>query len=165
MWVSFLAYGILISIFVWLLQRRSWRIWLRLSLIIIVVCIFAIVVYIGDGPETLGPRERWYTENPGREIVFFVLMLLGMTARYLTQAIESRRERIKKLQKKGDRFKKPRIEFDIWEFSYPMLVSVITFGALLSQIEETAPTLASMTLSFQTGFFWQTILAAKQDSE
>ena len=51
------------------------------------------------------------------------------------------------------------MEWDRWEFVYPLLVSVITFGALLGQLEDTVANLPNLILSFQTGFFWQTILA------
>ena len=47
--------------------------------------------------------------------------------------------------------KKPSIEFDAWEFSYPLFVSVITFGTLLSQLEGNVLNVANIVLSFQTG--------------
>lgn len=44
-------------------------------------------------------------------------------------------------------------EFDIWDFSLPLLVSVITFGSLLSQIENEALTLDNTIISFSSWFF------------
>jgi hypothetical protein len=89
-------------------------------------------------------------------------MILGMMSRYLTKAIDVRRERIQELEQAGAPFKKPGIDFDAWEFSYPFFVSVITYGLLMSQMERDDITVPNIALSFQTGFFWQTILAAKQ---
>jgi len=43
--------------------------------------------------------------------------------------------------------------------------SFVTYGALLAQIGDSMITLANATLSFQTGFFWQTILTAKRMSK
>lgn len=165
MWASFIIYGVLFSAIVWVLQRRGWKVWLRAALILFFASFLFIADYMTEGAETLGSHERWYTDSPGRETVLFVFMLFGMIVRYFTKAIEDRRGKISEMKKKGERFRKPRLEFDVWEFSYPLMISVITFGALLSQIGEAAPTLSNMTLSFQTGFFWQTILAAKQNPE
>jgi hypothetical protein len=44
-----------------------------------------------------------------------------------------------------------------------LLFSVMTFGALLTQVGESRLTVAVIVLAFQAGFFWQTIL--KQPSE
>jgi hypothetical protein len=54
---------------------------------------------------------------------------------------------------------------DPWDFSRPFLVSVATFGGLLSQIGDRRLDWATLALSFQTGFFWQTLLKRKQDDE
>lgn len=45
-----------------------------------------------------------------------------------------------------------------------MFVSVVTFGALVTQLKDHTLSVSNATLSFQTGFFWQTILTAKQKS-
>jgi hypothetical protein len=47
---------------------------------------------------------------------------------------------------------------DRWDFVYPMLFAVPTFGALLSQIQAQALASTHVVLAFQTGFFFQTIL-------
>ncbi len=88
-----------------------------------------------------------------------------MIARYMTNAIEVRREKISALQKQGGAYSTPSLAFDIWEFSYPLFVSVVTFGGLLSQLKDHTLSLANAVLSFQTGFFWQTILAGRQQTK
>jgi hypothetical protein len=55
----------------------------------------------------------------------------------------------------------PGLEFDMWEFAYPMLLSAITFSSLLPQLKGDGLTLENTLLGFQTGFFWQTLLASK----
>jgi hypothetical protein len=88
-------------------------------------------------------------------------MLVGMAIRYVTKAIEERRERIAAWKESGKLGGAPGLEFDRWEFVYPMLLSAITFGSLLPQIKSDELTLETTLLAFQTGFFWQTLLASK----
>jgi hypothetical protein len=95
--------------------------------------------------------------SPYREIVLFVIMLAGMSARFLTRAIENRRERITAARAAGGAAP-ISIELDIWEFVYPMITSVLTFGLLLQQIGDGALSVATIVLAFQNGFFWQTLL-------
>jgi hypothetical protein len=95
---------------------------------------------------------------PIGEILLFFIMLLGMMASYLTKQIEERRAKIQEKRKVGDG-SPTALNFDVWEFLYPMLVSVITFGAILQGIGEKAIDIQALILSFQTGFFWQTVLA------
>ena len=100
----------------------------------------------------------WYDRFPYREIILFLIMLTGMVARTLTLAIERRRKVIAQLSEGGAQFEKPGLDLDVWEFSYPFLVSVLTFGGLLSQIGDEQLSLLVLVLAFQTGFFWQTVL-------
>jgi hypothetical protein len=155
--------GALVALAIWVFQRETWSKWIRFASFAVVVVALAASLYVfSAGTNTLGPTGKWYDGSPEREIILFVMMLLGMAARYLTRAIEVRRDRIAVLQKANKPFQKPGLEFDAWEFAYPFIVSVITYGALLSQTKDSALSVASLTLSFQTGFFWQTIIAAKQ---
>ena len=160
--IGFVMSGILISGLVWFLQRHSWKVWIRgLCCLITLVALLAVVSF-EVGPSTLGGGSTWYENSPYVEIVLFTLMVAGMVARYITKAIEARREKLLELQKQGGSFTKPGLEFDAWEFSYPLFVSVVTYGALLSQLKDHSLSAANATLSFQTGFFWQTLLATKQ---
>ncbi len=111
-------------------------------------------------PETLGPSD-WLQSPFWRGIVLFHCMIAGMVGRSLSHAIEDRRDRVVKWHLAGSPGQPPRIEFDRWEFAYPLLFSAITFGTLLGQLKTQEITMESVLLSFQTGFFWQTLLAAR----
>lgn len=82
-------------------------------------------------------------------------MIIGMMIRYITKAIEKRKKQIKKT--KSD-ISKSKIEFDKWEFAYPFLLSFLTFAALMQIIQDDSITFSNSVISFQFGFFWQTIL-------
>jgi hypothetical protein len=164
-WLGFIVDGLLIALAVWISQRRKIRPLWRLLSVALVVCALGFLLYLQETPKTLGGSTPWYRRESVQDAGLFVLMLLGMAARYFTRAIEVRREKIAALAKAGDQFKKPGLEFDMWEFSYPLFVSVITFGVLLSQLSVQVITITSAVLSFQTGFFWQTLLAAKQKTD
>jgi len=158
--LTFIVSGVLISLLIWVAQRRQWKTWIRLLGAGATVVLLAVFIYFQSGPPTLGAEKRYET-SPYIEIFFFLLMLTGMAARYITKAIEIRRDKIAELQKQGRTVPKPKLEFDVWEFSYPLFVSVVTYGALLSQLKDHTFSIGNATLSFQTGFFWQTVLASK----
>ncbi|MGY8669297.1 hypothetical protein Q3C01_44145 [Bradyrhizobium sp. UFLA05-109] len=122
----------------------------------------AILLFILSPPATLA-GATWYKESPVGEILLFVVMLIGMMASYLTKQIEARRVRMEEKKKVGD-VSRTGLNFDLWEFTYPMLVSVITFGAVLQGVGTKAIDVQAVILSFQTGFFWQTILARSKPS-
>jgi prepilin signal peptidase PulO-like enzyme (type II secretory pathway) len=159
--LTFVLSGILISLMIWIAQRRQWRKWIRPLCVASTFLVLVVFVYLQSSPATLG-AGKWYETSPYLELFFFLLMLTGMAARYVTKAIEIRRDKIAELQKQGGVVVKPKLEFDIWEFSYPLFVSVVTYGALLSQLKDNTFSVTNATLSFQTGFFWQTVLVAKQ---
>ncbi len=164
MFKFFTIFGILVSVMIWVLQRQHLNLLLRISISGLLLCLIGITVYFNMEPVTLGDKS-WYDISPFKEIVLFIIMLLGMVARYFTKAIDERREKIAKLKKSGKPFKKVKIEFDMWEFSYPLFVSVITFGGVLSQTSMETLTLSNVIISFQTGFFWQTLLTKKSASK
>jgi hypothetical protein len=115
-----------------------------------VAIVVAVVFHLGQ-PVTLG-REHWYDVSPVRELILFVLMLGGMAARVVSLAIE-------RAQTGGGT---PTPQMNKWDFVYPMLFAVPTFGALLSQVAADTLTTANVILSFETGFFWQTILKSAE---
>jgi hypothetical protein len=126
-------------------QRRL-RWWWRSAAALVVTAAIAIVT-APTAPPTLGPEASWWNNSPYRELILFALMLVGMVARVLSVAIESRKTN-----------KEAGLSVDRWVFVYPMLFAVPTFGALLSQIQTEVLALTHVVLAFQTGFFWQTIL-------
>jgi hypothetical protein len=159
----FLIIGLFLGATIFVVQRRglSWIVRGPAGAALLLAC--ALVMYLNTGPETLSD-STWYDVSPSRELLLFALMSAGMACRYLTRQIERRSEKIRKLERASGEFDKPRIEFDAWEFSYPFFVSVVTFAAVLSQIQGEHLGLADVILSFQTGFFWQTVLASRANA-
>jgi hypothetical protein len=162
--VTFFASGTLVTLAIWFVQRRSWQLWIRVVCLLVTLAALLLFLYFqaGFSTLTLGGEEKWHNTSPYVEILFFLFMLAGMGARYITKAIEVRREKIAELKRQGGTFANPKIEFDLWEFSYPLFISIITYGILASQIKDHSFSIANATLSFQTGFFWQTLLAKQQ---
>jgi hypothetical protein len=162
---QFVVYGVLLTAASFVIQRtlrsakqRKYRNVVLWGLGLIGIAgISGVFAFINAPPGTLGKGVS-FQELPIAEGLLFVTMLFGMVASYLTKQIEQRRNRIEEKRKRADTSSTP-LEFDIWEFTYPMLVSVITFGIILQSIGEKAVDLPSVILSFQTGFFWQTVLA------
>jgi hypothetical protein len=161
--IQLILSGIFLSASIWVAQRQTLKRWLRIVLALPLLTLSVLSLWLGnEQATTLGPSEHWYDGGAVCELMFFLLMLVGMAARYVTKAIEVRRAKISELEKAGKDFVKPGLEFDAWEFSYPLFLSVVTYGALVSQMKDQSLTLANATLSFQTGFFWQTLLTSKQ---
>src|SRR5260370_33067624 len=142
--LQFMIYGILFAAASFVFQRtfrsarqrkyRNAALW-GLALIGL-AAVSGIVVFINAPPGTLG-KAAWYQGSPIAEILLYSTMLVGMAASYLTKQIEQRRTRIEGKRKIADSSPTP-LEFDLWEFTYPMLVSVVTFGAILQIIGEKA---------------------------
>src|SRR5229473_2244439 len=85
----FVAGSLFISLLI--LSRRTWSSFLRWPLALFVATIallfFTLLspVFLGSGP--------WFDASPWREVLLFVLMLLGMVFRSLSAAIDKRRPR------------------------------------------------------------------------
>ena len=162
--LSIMVIGTLISLLIWIIQRKTLGIYLRVSLLLVIafaILGFVFYFYTSWGSLITLGREEWYEKSPFPQFTFFVLMLAGMATRYVTKQIEDRRERLRQIREKAESQEittKPKIDFDIWEFSYPFFFSVVTFASLLSQLQDQLISLTNVMLSFQTGFFWQTIL-------
>jgi hypothetical protein len=124
----------------------KWRWWWRGVVAFVVTAVFVMYITPG-GPPTLGADESWWNTSPAKELLLFGSMLLGMAARVLSVAIEHRKSN------PGE-----GLAVDRWDFVYPMLFAVPTFGAVLSQARTEAVGVVEFVLAFQTGFFWQTIL-------
>ncbi|MCI0559151.1 MAG: hypothetical protein MN733_11695 [Nitrososphaera sp.] len=162
MWLTFMLCGFtglgVVSAFGLRGSRGRYRL---IAILLILLGIFSAIVLFAiltDEATTLGNRQGLNIESPYREFLLFLLMLAGMAARYFTHAIEDRRARIAELRSVGDETP-VKLRFDIWEFVYPIFVSIITFGALLPQVDGEKLSFANLVVSFQTGFFWQTLLA------
>jgi hypothetical protein len=153
--MTFLIIGLTCAAFVSALASSlSWP--LKAVATMLAAAALALVLYLHAGVTTLGGQE-WLERSPWWELLLFVVMLLGMVCRYMTAAIEERRSRLRA----GESRRRARIKLDAWEFSYPLFVSVITFGGVLSAISTEGFKLTNVIISFQTGFFWQTLLSAR----
>jgi hypothetical protein len=91
---------------------------------------------------TRGGVVSFLTLIPWREISLYFVMLVGMAAKYLFDAID----------------KTNKIEFKKWQLFKPMLISPIVFGVVYGSIGENTPLLMNLIFAFQNGFFWQTVL-------
>ena len=160
----FLIVGLLAVGVLWALTRRRWHLGARVAVAGVFIALLAGLLI--TNVVTLGADQpaQWYERTPAREVLFLVFMLLGIAARSLSKAIEERRAQITRLRESGGPLAKPKLEMDVWEFAYPMLFAVITYGALLGQIGASAVTFQTMVLSFQNGFFWQTLLRTREDA-
>lgn len=158
--ITFIAYGLLATLFIGVLgtPRLSLKARIIIALALLICTSIGTFLFFGETIVTLAGPTPWYGATPYRELLLFLTMVLGMVARYFTLAIEARRTKIRNAGMTASGKRVP-LEFDLWEFLYPMLVSVITFGALLPQLENDRLTLANLILGFQTGFFWQTLLS------
>jgi len=156
--------GIFLAGCIWIVQTRRFG-WKTKGGMLIVLCLaFAAFVSLIQTRSFLG-NTAWYERTPYKEICFLLLMLFGMIVRYFAYAIEQRRDRIAQLRKAGEPDPKLSLQFDVWEFSYPLLFSVVTFGGLLGQVKDGGLSVANAVLSFQSGFFWQTLLKKSAPAE
>jgi cytochrome c biogenesis factor len=163
MWGQFVLVGILVSAAAWVYQRRQWSHWSRLFALTTLAAVIGAFLLMRYSYLTMGEAEpNWYAQAPYREIALFLLMVLGMCARNLTLAIEARRAKIEQLQRTAGPFEKPKLDIDGWEFAYPLFASVVTYGAVLSQTHDEVLTVTNVVLSFQMGFFWQTVLEQRR---
>jgi len=153
--MTFVAIGLTCAALVTIVLS-SYRWPIKVAGSVIFAAALGFLLFFGSGPTILG-GPAWFRRSPWWEVVLFVIMLLGMMCRYMTAAIEERRARLRD----GVSGRRIKIRFDAWEFSYPLFVSVITFGGVLSAISTEGLNLTNAILSFQTGFFWQTILASR----
>lgn len=167
MWIPFIAFGLtacaLVALYGTIRRSNAPRSRWIVALLLLLVGAGLIIALTSFrfGTQTLSEEAPWFDRTPYREGMLFLFMLGGMVARFVTLAIEERRSAIKARaasSTQAERMPGVPIRFDIWELVYPMMVSVITFGVLLKQIDASQLSVASIVMSFQTGFFWQTIL-------
>ncbi len=155
--LNFLALGFPVGLL--LICRATSKIgrpWRLLGLILGSALLLGVAYFIAT-PKALSD-DVWCNRSPWKEGLLLITMLAGMAARSLDQAIELRSRQMAQLQDTGTRRRKPRLRLDSWDFSRPFLVALPTFGGLLGQIDDQDLGWVLITLAFQTGFFWQTVL-------
>jgi hypothetical protein len=151
---AYVAYGIVLLLVLAALSGRM-RMWLRICLLLLAAFLLVAAALVFPESLSLG-KDDWYEASPYKELILFVLMLLGMTARALSLAIEERKKTLSTAAGGA-----PGLNIDLWDFVYPFLVSFITFGAVMSQIGTSPLGLTTMIFAFQNGFFWQTLIKNK----
>jgi hypothetical protein len=143
----FLIQGVLA---VFALASLLWRatLWKR-----IVVGLLALTtLYLVMSTEVrLRSGTAWWQDPLWRNIILFVLLLLGMMFRVVWEALERR------TAKAVNALQLLRPSFSGWDFVRPALVSLIVFQGvlLLAKTQELSWELA--LASFQNGFFWNTL--------
>lgn len=157
MWQIFVAIGLAVPCIVWVLRRCNWTWLVRVPMLVALIVVTGGGIFLFLDPVFLS-NVQWYNRGIVRELLLFLSMVFGMSARYITQQIEARRSRLVEIRKSDPNAVAPKLDFDVWEFSYPLFVSVITFGGLLAQLGDAGLSTANTIMSFQTGFFWQTLL-------
>jgi hypothetical protein len=118
--------------------------------------VVAALLWSDNGVVFEGGSQLFWTRSPWKELLLFLAMVLGMTSKYLWDLIEVRRSKNAVLRPDEP---KVGIEFDVWDFVQPLLVSALVFVSVLSTIKDV--TLMSFLFSFQNGFFWQSVLKQK----
>jgi MFS family permease len=143
---------------VFFIQPNRWHGW-RWPLVAVCGVWFFATVYLFFPNQVLGEDSFW-NRTPWKQLIIYGVMALGMVASVLNDAIK---ERKKKLAKGGS----PRIKLklDNWDIVQPLLVSFLTFGFLFGQIGSVALSVANLTVSFQTGFFWHVIIGNRRSKE
>lgn len=104
-------------------------------------------------PPSISRPAQITPSGPLISAALFLAMLLGITAKWLWDALESRRGRRK-------------LRLDGYSLLQPFLVSPIVFGGVIA-ITHVTLDVAGALLAFQNGFFWQTVfatIAARQQS-
>lgn len=149
----YFALGIL-SVLTFILLSRKWAwVWKLVASVVVWVIGFALFYFFSPSFRVLGPEgEAPYLTD----ILLFVVLILGMSAKYLWDLIEIRNERNSKRSPGQPKF---GLDFDFWDFVKPMLVSVIVFGVVTSGKHEITRT--AVLGSFQNGFFGQTVFKKK----
>jgi hypothetical protein len=146
MFNTFFILGSIASFIVWFFQRKKMVRAIKIVIILLIFSLSTILIFYTE-PLYLSASKIWYNRSPWFDFLLFSFMILGMIAQYFVSIIEKKREN-----------KENKINFDIWEFSYPMFFSVFTFSYLIGVLEIKNFNLGNIIIAFQTGFFWQSIV-------
>lgn len=153
---AFIGNGLIIAFLIWIITNSHIINLFKILISISLVCAFIFLTFVSSPLPTLSTDGPLINLTPYKEIIFYCFMIIGILFRMLSKAIDDYSKELKKWQKdKGNQ--KPKVEFDPWvSVVNPIILSVASFGLLLSQIRSQKVTLMSLILCFETGFFWQT---------
>ena len=142
-----------------LLAPLSWRLARgpkRIAIWALAVAVASLLFFGLTAPASLG-AEEWYDRGPWRNLLLYCVMLIGMLTSVLTTAIAERKARIGNAKSDAERHG-VRLQLDPYDLLYPFLLSLLTFGVLLGQVGDRLLSLVTLTLAYQTGFFWDSII-------
>ncbi|MBN2092727.1 hypothetical protein JW964_24105 [candidate division KSB1 bacterium] len=142
--------GFLLIIFIF---NRKFHWALRILLLFFLVILSGFFLLAFDiAPPVRGEEECWHQIAPWKHIILLIVMLLGMITNYFFEFLQAR---IKAKESAGQA-KLPKF---IWEkLVLPLLIAGILFGYFWGQHGKEPMGLAIIFISYQNGFFWQTIL-------
>jgi hypothetical protein len=130
-----------------LLVRSSWST-RRQLLIAAGVFALALAVYVGVEIMRVPPGvdkgrgEQLLEEITWFEGLLYAVMLMGMASKVMLDAMN---------RKRG-------VKFNKHGFLKPLLVSPIVFGAVYGAAGDEASSILLLLLSYQNGYFWQSVL-------
>jgi hypothetical protein len=148
----FAAFGGYAALVVLLLTRRRGRVFRTTAVLVVTAIAFSIGWLLWPNVVLRSTQPSLWDRSPWKELLLFLTMLAGMSARYLWELIETRRAR-NAAREAGE--PKHGLDFDWWDFLQPLCISVIVFALVLQGVQDLGP--ASLLFSFQNGFFWQTV--------
>ena len=146
----FFIVSILLLISVFWMRRRVSLVWRLLGLILL-ISFFTFDIWIFP-VTTRSVDLAWYEQAPYKHLISLSFLVAGMASKVLYDAIDALRLR----KSKGEA--STRLQIDNWDFVQPFLVAFIVFGAFWQLHGQESLNLTWLVLSYQNGFFWQTIL-------
>ncbi len=149
-----LFFGISIGfLLIILIFTRRINLFLKFGLLLLLVFlgVFSFMILI-PGPPTRGPEDHWYEIAPWKHFILFVSMVLGMITNYLFEYVQAR----VKAKESDGQTQMPKF---IWEkLVLPLIIAGMVFGYFWGQHGTEAMGFTVGFISYQNGYFWQTIL-------
>jgi hypothetical protein len=154
-WSAYLAIGLVVVVALAALSRVR-QTGSRLAVFTVAILVVAAVaIYLSTNSRFLGD-DPFIQRTPWREFIIFLFMGGGIAARVLSKALETRKQVLEAAPNVDP--KAVRFRVDKWDFLYPFLLSFMTFGVIYQQIGDARISIPTLTLAFQNGFFWQTLI-------
>ena len=151
MLVKFIFICLCVAIILFVAERRKTTLLKKMIGVIVFLVIYMGFFYFVYGVDTLS-GDVWYKDSPFKEIILFIIMSIGMIFSVINKAIDNRPSK-----NKGGEYSN-KIYIEKYSLLKPFLFSVMVFGALMTQVGEQGLALSTITMAFQTGFFWPAVL-------
>lgn len=142
--------------------RGRWRLtWIKPVLIAAGIVALVALLVAQMSRRTMG-GDAWYDHEAFVYLVTFLMLLFGIVSSTLVHAIVERKAKLAQYPSEQER-KQVKLAVDRYDFLYAFLISVPTYGALLAQFPEKKLTIVLLTLSYETGFFWDAVLGVRKE--